>query len=89
MIWDDEADSGGKIEVVVRDFYDAGRSESSLTWELSLEDEDEYYYYAKGTVIDNDDFPLWEIGAELDIEIPKDSSITDIEDYVRDAMENA
>ena len=89
LIWDDEADSDGKIEVVVRDFYDAGRSESSLTWELSLEDEDEYYYYAKGTVIDNDDFPLWEIGAELDIEIPKDSSITDIEDYVRDAMENA
>ena len=54
-----------------------------------MDHEDDDYYYAKGVVVDNDDFPGWKKGSELDIEIPKDSSIWDLEDYVRSAMEDA
>ena len=87
--WDDEADKDGKLEATVKDFHNGGRSESSVTWELTLDHEDDDYYYAKGVVVDNDDFPGWKKGVELDIEIPKDSSIWDLEDYVRSAMEDA
>lgn len=87
--WEDEADKDGKIEATVKNFEDGGRTEISVTWELTLDHEDDDYYYAKGVVVDNDDFPDWKKGAELDFEIPKDSSIWDLEDYVRSAMEEA
>lgn len=87
--WEDEADKDGKLEATIKDFHHGGRSESSVTWELTLDHEDDDYYYAKGVVVDNDDFPGWKKGSELDIEIPKDSSIWDLEDYVRSAMEDA
>jgi len=86
--WDDEADKDGKIEATVKDFHDGGRSESSVTFELTLDHENEEYYYALGTVVDNDDFPGWRKGAEIHVAIPKDSSIWDLEDYVRGAMED-
>ena len=87
--WEDEADKDGKLEATIKDFHHGGRSESSVTWELTLDHEDDDYYYAKGVVVNNDDFQGWKKGEELDIEIPKDSSIWDLEDYVRSAMEDA
>ena len=46
--WDDEADKDGKLEATIKDFHHGGRSESSVTWELTLDHEDDdYYYYVK------------------------------------------
>ena len=46
--WEDEADKDGKLEATIKDFHHGGRSESSVTWELTLDHEDDdYYYYVK------------------------------------------
>lgn len=84
--WNEQCNSEGKITADFGYFFEGGRESLNTHWELEKTDEDEDYYYVHAVCTESD-YPMVNVGYELDYEMPKDISLFDIDSYLQNEYE--